>query len=101
MTVLEPLVPNVPSTVPLMLTPPQFYKLLQISERSFFRLKAAGRIGPECKQLGGSTRYYTAEVLRWIQAGCPDAEEWKRMNEKHGSPSDPHHKTAPSVAAQQ
>ncbi len=56
--------------MPELITAPEFAKLLNISERSFYRLKSIGRI-PQPISLGGSTRWSLTQVRQWIAEGCP------------------------------
>jgi predicted DNA-binding transcriptional regulator AlpA len=44
--------------------------LLQISTRTLWRLRSAGKLVEPIK-LGGSTRWRLDEVQKWIAAGCP------------------------------
>ncbi len=48
----------------------QFAELLNISERTLYRLKSTEQL-PEPIQLGGSVRWRLAEIRRWIEKGCP------------------------------
>jgi len=51
-------------------------ELLDISTRTLWRLRAAGKL-PAPVRLGGSVRWRIDEVLAWIEKGCPDQERGK------------------------
>lgn len=51
--------------------------LCGISVPSFYRLDAAGKIGPQSITLGGRRLFRLAELEQWIAAGCPDREQWR------------------------
>jgi len=64
-----------PTTVPQrmaceLLTAVQLAELLNISERTLYRLKSRGSL-PAPIQLGGSIRWRRAEILQWVADGCP------------------------------
>lgn len=52
--------------------------LAGVSRATWHRLRAAGKLPPPVK-LGRSCRWNRAEVLLWIDAGCPDARTWAAM----------------------
>jgi prophage regulatory protein len=47
----------------------QLAKLLSISERTLYRLKAGGHLPPTVN-LGGSVRWRVTDIRRWIDGGC-------------------------------
>ena len=53
-----------------LLTAVQLAELLNISERTLYRLKSRGSL-PAPVQLGGSVRWRRAEILEWVACGCP------------------------------
>jgi predicted DNA-binding transcriptional regulator AlpA len=53
-------------------------EMLNRSVRSLFADKAVGRL-PKPIQLGNSIRWRRHEILRWIDAGCPEAAVWERL----------------------
>lgn len=55
---------------PLLITAEEFGNLLQISERTIWRLNSAGEI-PKPVRIGGTVRWRREEVMQWIEAGCP------------------------------
>lgn len=64
-----------PTTVPQrmaceLLTAVQLAELLNISERTLYRLKSRGSL-PAPIQLGGSIRWRRTEILQWVADGCP------------------------------
>ena len=54
--------------------------VLQMGQRTFDRLRAAGKIGPREITLGGSIFYNRAELERWAASAwngvLPDREQW-------------------------
>lgn len=52
-------------------------EILGISKRSFWRLRAQGKIGPKAIKVGGSLRWKLSSVLRWIEWDCCDAAEFQ------------------------
>ncbi|TWT96905.1 Helix-turn-helix domain protein [Botrimarina colliarenosi] len=57
-------------TSPLLLTAAQVAGLLQIGERTVWRLLSAGAIVAPVR-IGGATRWRRGSLERWIDAGCP------------------------------
>ncbi len=53
-----------------LITAVQFAQLLNVSERTLYRLKSTGKL-PNPIVLGGLVRWRVAEVHRWIDQGCP------------------------------
>ncbi|MCC7419985.1 MAG: helix-turn-helix domain-containing protein [Planctomycetaceae bacterium] len=62
--------------VPPLLTAKQLAKLLQISTRSIWRLRSAGKL-PKPVEIGGSVRWNHQTVREWVSQGCPDAPKKK------------------------
>jgi excisionase family DNA binding protein len=54
----------------MLITPEETARLLEISERTLWRLLSAGRV-PKPVRIGRSTRWRLAEVRDWIERGCP------------------------------
>ena len=55
---------------PLLITAEEVARMMNISRRTLWRLLSAGRF-PQPVRFGGNTRWRVAEVLRWIEDGCP------------------------------
>jgi predicted DNA-binding transcriptional regulator AlpA len=55
---------------PLLITAGELARLLHISLRSLWRLRA-GRLVPEPVRLGNAVRWPLDEIKNWIAAGCP------------------------------
>jgi excisionase family DNA binding protein len=53
-----------------LITAIQFAQLLNVSERTLYRLKSSGRL-PKPIELGGLVRWRLTEIHRWIDQGCP------------------------------
>ncbi|MBW3598151.1 MAG: helix-turn-helix domain-containing protein [Planctomycetes bacterium] len=66
---------------PLLISAPQLATLLSVSERTVWRLQAAGKL-PRPVKIGGQKRWRRSEVDRWIAAGCPPRTEWEQFNRR-------------------
>lgn len=55
---------------PLLLSANQVAEMLNISIRTLWRLRAAGKL-PAPVRLGGSVRWRIDAIQAWIEAGCP------------------------------
>jgi predicted DNA-binding transcriptional regulator AlpA len=53
--------------------------LAGIARSTLHALRAAGRWGPAPIRLGRALRFRRADVVAWIDAGCPDARTWEAM----------------------
>ena len=58
-----------PSMACELITAVQLAELLNISERTLYRLKSSHRL-PKSISLGGSVRWRLADVRKWIADGC-------------------------------
>jgi excisionase family DNA binding protein len=58
-----------PLASPLM-TAEELSKLLQVSERTVWRLNSGHEI-PKPVRFGGTVRWRREEIAEWIKAGCP------------------------------
>lgn len=56
---------------PLLLTAEKVAELLDISVRTLWRLRSAGKL-PTPVRLGGSVRWRAHEIVTWIEKGCPE-----------------------------
>lgn len=66
---------NSPSVIPELLTAPQAAELLSIGQRTIARWSAEGRAPSPLKLTPGrrgALRYRRADLMAWIDAGCPD-----------------------------
>jgi predicted DNA-binding transcriptional regulator AlpA len=54
-------------------------RLAGLSRASWHRLRAAGKLPPAVK-LGRAVRWRRAEVVSWIEAGCPDSRTWAAIH---------------------
>lgn len=59
---------------PELLTTKQAAALAGMGERTFWRHSHAG-LAPAPVRIGGLCRYRRAEILVWIEAGCPHCDE--------------------------
>jgi len=64
---------------PLLIPATTAAALIGISRAHFHRLRAAGKFGPQAMRLGRKVMYSRESVVRWVQAGCPDATTWRAM----------------------
>lgn len=60
----------------LMVSKQQAAELLQISTRTIDNLKSEGRM-PQPNRSGRAVRWSRAELVAWVDAGCPDCNELK------------------------
>jgi excisionase family DNA binding protein len=51
-------------------------KLLQCSARKIFKMQIAGEM-PKPIRIGRAVRWGRAELIAWIDAGCPTAADWR------------------------
>jgi excisionase family DNA binding protein len=54
---------------PLLITAAELASLLQVSTRTLWRLRSAGKL-PEAVRLGGAVRWQLDEIKKWIAGGC-------------------------------
>jgi predicted DNA-binding transcriptional regulator AlpA len=55
----------------------EFARLAGVSSRSLRRLDHQGLVGPSVVELGRARRWRRAEVVSWINAGCPVRDSWE------------------------
>lgn len=55
---------------PILISAEELARLMQVSERTLWRLLSAGKV-PQPVRIGRSTRWRYAEVREWIERGCP------------------------------
>lgn len=65
------------STSERLLTIEDMVLLLQLSKRTIWRMRSAGRL-PNSIRMGGSIRWRSTEIERWIAQGCPDIQGEKK-----------------------
>lgn len=54
---------------------------LCVSRRTIARLKSAGKL-PRALRIGGSVRWRSEDIAQWIEAGCPDRQEWEAISKQ-------------------
>ena len=54
----------------------QLAKMLAVSPRTVFRLRASRKI-PAPVMVGGSPRWEQGTIEKWIRMGCPDLKEFE------------------------
>lgn len=62
----------------LLLTAEECAALAGVGVATWWRRDAAG-LCPRAIRIGRTTRWRRAELLAWIEAGCPRREEWERQ----------------------
>lgn len=67
-----------PSASSAMLNKQQLAALLCVSVATVERMDSRSRIPAPVKLSRGCVRWRRAEVLAWIEAGCPDRKTWER-----------------------
>jgi predicted DNA-binding transcriptional regulator AlpA len=68
---------------PLLIDMAGLSRLLARSEASLYRDDAAGRL-PAGLRLGASKRWRYAEIVAWVEAGCPDRKTWDVKRNANG-----------------
>jgi predicted DNA-binding transcriptional regulator AlpA len=63
---------------PLLIKDTEGAGMAGISRAHWHRLRAAGGLPPSIK-LGRAVRWRRAEIVMWIESGCPDARTWAAM----------------------
>jgi predicted DNA-binding transcriptional regulator AlpA len=58
------------SSLPDLMDAERLAKALSVSLRTLYRLKGRGYL-PDPIRLGGSVRWRSTDIQRWILAGCP------------------------------
>lgn len=66
---------------PLLLSARELAALLSISVPTVWRLRSMGKL-PRAAKLGGSVRWRTEEINRWIEAGMPDLRTWEASQQR-------------------
>jgi len=62
---------------PLLVTAEEAARLCGVSRATWFKMRAADRV-PAPVRLGGSVRWRTDDLRRWVDAGCPSRESFER-----------------------
>ena len=57
-------------------------RLVGISPSHLYALKRTGRFGPAPVRLGRCCRYRVAELIEWVNAGCPPRAKWLAMRSR-------------------
>lgn len=53
---------------------------LKISRAHLYGMHNSGRLGPMPIHLGRSARWSFAELMNWVQQGCPSRQIWVEIN---------------------
>ena len=56
-------------TAPILISAGELASLMQVSERTLWRLLSAGKV-PQPVRIGRNTRWRLAEIRDWIEKGC-------------------------------
>lgn len=67
-----------------LITMRQVGELLQRSQSGMRQLRASLRFGPEVVRIGRRVMVRRAELLAWIQEGCPPKTHWRIIWERRG-----------------
>ncbi len=62
-------------TEPLLVSDVEAAAMASVSRASWHRLRAAGKVPPSVR-LGRVVRWRRADVVLWVEWGCPDAREF-------------------------
>jgi hypothetical protein len=74
-------VPTRDGAPPLLIDVHLLGRLLDRSSRQLSRDDAAGRL-PAPVIIGRSKKYRYAEILEWVEAGCPGRKAWEQIRRK-------------------
>lgn len=74
-----------PRILPALLRAANAAAFLDVSVSQLHRLHAAGEM-PAPRKLGGCRAWSRRELLRWIDAGCPDRVEWEAREKRRTKP---------------
>jgi predicted DNA-binding transcriptional regulator AlpA len=69
---------STPQTEPLLIPPVEAAGLINISQATLWRHTATEKI-PAPVKVGRKTFWRRAEILAWIDAGCPARKKWEAM----------------------
>ena len=58
------------NTVPVLINAEELARMMDVSERTLWRLLSGGKV-PQPVRIGRNTRWRLAEVMEWIERGCP------------------------------
>jgi predicted DNA-binding transcriptional regulator AlpA len=72
------------TTAPLLISDTVCAHLAGVSRATWHRLRAAGKLPPCVKLSCRVVRWRRAEILAWIEAGCPDGRTWAAMTAAAG-----------------
>jgi predicted DNA-binding transcriptional regulator AlpA len=80
---LTDLPPAPPPAVEALLIPDTVAaRLAGVSRATWWRLHAAAKT-PAAVKLGRCRRWNRAEIVGWIEAGCPDRRTWEAMQSQN------------------
>ena len=71
-----------------LLTAKQLGLMLALSQRTIFRLTAAGKL-PRPIRIGGAVRWKLTDVTRWQDLNCPDRKEFDARTQSPNRPQSP------------
>lgn len=57
-------------------------ELCGLKRTTWYQLLGQRKIGPAPIALGGRKFWRVAELAKWIEAGCPDAEAWAKIAQR-------------------
>ncbi|MHC4354781.1 MAG: helix-turn-helix transcriptional regulator [Planctomycetota bacterium] len=69
-----------PNQTPQLLSAKALAKMLSLSVRSVWRLRAGQKL-PEPVKVGGAIRWRQADIERWAAMGCPDTKEFEMFRD--------------------
>jgi hypothetical protein len=71
---------------PLLVNGPTAARLCGVSARTWATLNTLGKTPPPIR-LGGRVLWNRRELLRWVDAGCPDRAAWMVVKSAPGTPA--------------
>jgi excisionase family DNA binding protein len=63
---------------PLLVSDREAAALCGLGRSTWHRARAAGKVPPAVR-IGRNVRWNRAELVAWIESGCPDARTWAAM----------------------
>ncbi len=58
---------------PIVIGVEEFAQLMGVTPRTIWRWDSTGKV-PEPVRVGGAVRWRLADIMKWIDAGCPERD---------------------------
>ncbi|APW60526.1 helix-turn-helix transcriptional regulator [Paludisphaera borealis] len=73
--------PSPVSSGTLLIDAEEVARRLDVSSRTVWRLNSAGKL-PKPVAVGGSKKWRSDEIRRWVEAGCPGRSAWEARSKR-------------------